>query len=144
MAKIMTSLHENYQSNTWGIMDAIREIGSNAIDGEQRNKWSGEGKLKNSGPQKHLRSVTMLWQNVEHLAIRSKYVKTGTVDDLKTMKGKRFSIGKRNSGTEGSGRHIMAGLGINPESFNLTYMGYSASADALLSLPLPLTARPFG
>ena len=45
MAKIMTSLHENYQSNTWGIMDAIREIGSNAIDGEQRNKWSGEGKL---------------------------------------------------------------------------------------------------
>ena len=93
--------------------------------------WNGEGKVKNSGPQKNLRSVTMLWQNVEHLAVRSKHVKSGTVDDLMGLDGKKFSIGKRNSGTEGSGRQLMGGLGIDPESFDLAFMGYGPSADAL-------------
>ena len=93
--------------------------------------WNGEGKVKNSGPQKQLRSVTMLWQNVEHIAVRSKHAKTGTVDDLQQLDGKKFSIGKRNSGTEGSGRQIMNGLGVDPESFDLAYMGYGPSADSL-------------
>ena len=93
--------------------------------------WSGEGKVKKSGPQKNLRSVTMLWQNVEHQVVLSKHAKTGTVSDLKGMKGKKFSIGKRNSGTEGSGRQILGGLGIEADSFNLAFMGYGPSADAL-------------
>ncbi|MFD2178114.1 TAXI family TRAP transporter solute-binding subunit [Veronia pacifica] len=93
--------------------------------------WNGEGKLKQAGPQKQLRSVSMLWQNVEHFVIHSDLAKTGNVSDLKNLKKKKFSIGKKNSGTEGSGRHIMSGLKIDPESFNLAYMGYGASADAL-------------
>lgn len=93
--------------------------------------WNGEGKVKASGPQKHLRSVTMMWQNVEHFVIRSELAKTGTVADLNDLKGKKFSIGKKNSGTEGSGRQIMSGLNVNPDTFNLTYLGYGASADAL-------------
>ncbi len=93
--------------------------------------WNGEGKVKNSGPQKNLRSVTMLWQNVEHLAVRSKHVKSGTVSDLKGLSGKKFSIGKRNSGTEGSGRQLMGGLGVDADKFDLAYMGYGPSADAL-------------
>ena len=94
--------------------------------------WSGEGQVQPDGPQKHLRSVTMLWQNVEHFTIVSEQAKTGLIDDLKNLKGKKFSIGKRNSGTEGSGRQILAGLGIDPDAtFDVAYLGYGPSAEAL-------------
>ncbi|HEY5717339.1 MAG TPA: TAXI family TRAP transporter solute-binding subunit [Motiliproteus sp.] len=93
--------------------------------------WDGEGSFKDSGPQKQLRSVSMLWQNVEHFAVRSDQVKTGTVADLEGFKGRKFAIGPRNSGTEGSGRQILNGLGINADSFDLAYLGYGPSADAM-------------
>ncbi|MDE1465062.1 TAXI family TRAP transporter solute-binding subunit [Spartinivicinus poritis] len=91
----------------------------------------GEGQLKNLGAQRKLRSITMLWQNVEHFIVDAKLAKSGSLDDLKQLDGKKFSIGKRNSGTEGSGRYIMSQLGINPNTFTLAYMGYGPSADAL-------------
>ncbi len=94
--------------------------------------WNGTGAVSESGPQEHLRSVTMLWQNVEHFVIDAEHVETGTVSDLDKLKGLPFSIGARNSGTEGSGRHILGGLGYNPdEHFDVVYMGYSPSAEAL-------------
>ena len=94
--------------------------------------WNGTGKVAAEGPQKNLRSVTMLWQNVEHFVVDSTFVKTGNASDLTNLKGKKFSIGKRNSGTEGSGRTILTGLGIEPDTFfDLVYMGYNPSADAL-------------
>lgn len=93
--------------------------------------WNGEGPVKESGPQKQLRSISMLWQNVEQFVVKSSYAKTGTVDDLKGFSGAKFSIGKKNSGTEGSGRQILSGLGIDAESFDMAYMGYGPSADAL-------------
>lgn len=93
--------------------------------------WSGEGKVKEAGPQKNLRSVTMLWQNVEQFVVKSDYAKSGTVADLTSLQSKKFSIGKKNSGTEGSGRTILGNLKIDTDSFNLAHMGYGASADAL-------------
>lgn len=94
--------------------------------------WKGEGEVKPEGPQKQLRSVTMLWQNVEHFGVRKSRVKDGTVDDLKAFDGGKFSIGKRNSGTEGSGRHILGALGIDPDkTFDLVYLGYGPSAEAM-------------
>lgn len=93
--------------------------------------WNGEGALKSSGPQQHLRSVSMLWQNVEQFIVKSDYVQDGTISDLTKLEGEKFSIGKKNSGTEGSGRQILGGLGIDPESLDLAYMGYGPSADAL-------------
>lgn len=94
--------------------------------------WNGEGQLKSQGPQHYLRSITMLWQNVEHFAVTRERMKTGNVSDLKEFKSAKFSIGKRNSGTEGSGRHILSALGIDVEtSFDLVYLGYGPSADAL-------------
>lgn len=93
---------------------------------------AGAGPLADDGPQDNLRSVSMLWQNVEHFAIRSDYVDTGTIDDLLAMEDHGFAIGARNSGTEGSNRQILAGLGIDdPDSyFALAYLGYSPSVDA--------------
>ena len=94
--------------------------------------WNGTGGVANDGPQKHLRAVSMLWQNVEHFVVTRDFVKTGTVDDLAAMEGAKFSIGRRNSGTEGSGRHILGGLGIDPDkTFDLAYLGYGGSAQAL-------------
>ena len=93
--------------------------------------WSGEGPYEKSGRQEQLRSVSMLWQNVEHFIVRSDLAKTGTVTDLNNFDGKKFSIGKKNSGTENSGRQIMKGLKVDPDKFNLAYMGYGGSASAL-------------
>ncbi len=94
--------------------------------------WAGEGALASEGAQKNLRSITMLWQNVEHFTVNKKMVKTGTIEDLAQFDKAKFSIGSRNSGTEGSGRHILAALGIDPETvFDVTYQGYGPSADAL-------------
>ena len=45
MGMIVTSLNETYQQNEWSVRDAIREIISNAIDGEVRNKGAGKGKM---------------------------------------------------------------------------------------------------
>lgn len=92
----------------------------------------GSGMLKGDGPQKNIRSASMLWVNVEHFLLRSEFAKTGTMADLQNIKGKKFSIGARNSGTEGSGRTILAGLGIDTDKhFDVVYMGYNPSADAL-------------
>ena len=81
---------------------------------------------------KDFRSVTMLWENVEHFALLSKYAKTGTIEDLANL-GEKFSIGKRGSGTEGSGRTILAALGIDPEkAMTLEYLAYTPSAQAMM------------
>lgn len=93
--------------------------------------WEGEGQMSRQGPFKSLRSISMLWQNVEHFVIRSEYAQTGTIADLNHLQGRKFSIGSRNSGTEGSGRTILNNLGIDPDNLNLAYMGYGPSADAL-------------
>ncbi|MCB5360697.1 TAXI family TRAP transporter solute-binding subunit [Vibrio lentus] len=93
--------------------------------------WQGLGPYEKSGSQKQLRSVSMLWQNVEHFIVRSDLTETGTMSDLENLNGKKFSIGKKNSGTENSGRQIMQGLSVNPEQFKLAFMGYGGSASAL-------------
>ena len=92
--------------------------------------WNGQGPY-NGKQQTHLRSVSMLWQNVEHFIVRSELAKSGNISDLNNLRGEKFSIGKKNSGTENSGRQIMKGLNIDPEQFKLAYMGYGSSASAL-------------
>ena len=88
--------------------------------------------LEAEGPQPHLRSISMLWQNVEHFVVTNNMAKTGTIDDLEEFNGAPFSIGARNSGTEGSGRTILQGLGIDPDQeFEVVYMGYTPTAEAL-------------
>ncbi|MDJ0703910.1 MAG: TAXI family TRAP transporter solute-binding subunit [Leptolyngbyaceae cyanobacterium MO_188.B28] len=93
--------------------------------------WQGRGKYENS-PEKSLRSITMLWENVEHFVILKKYAETGNIEDLKNLKGQSFSIGKRNSGTEVSGRTILTALGLDVDKdFRLEYVGYKESSEAL-------------
>ncbi len=96
-----------------------------------QNAYNGLGPYKGK-PVKNFRAVTMLWENIEHFALLNKYVKKGTMSDLKNL-GQKFSIGKRGSGTEGSGRTILAALGIDPEKeMTLEYLAYSPSASAMM------------
>lgn len=93
--------------------------------------WKGRG-LYEGKPQHHFRTVTMLWQNVEHFVIMKEYVTSGTISDMDNIKGKPFSIGARGSGTEASGKTILTGLGYDPaKDFDLQYLGYTPSANAL-------------
>jgi len=94
--------------------------------------WNGTGPIESEGPQKNLRSVSMLWQNVEHYAVLKKFAKTGTVSDIVALKGETMSMGKKNSGTLGSNTVILGNLGVDIEKdFNLIYVGYGPTADAL-------------
>jgi len=95
--------------------------------------WNGTGPIKADGPQKNLRSITMLWQNVEHFAINKKFAKTGTMADMVAMKGETISLGAKNSGTLGSNTVLLQNLGVpDVESYyNLIYVGYGPSADAM-------------
>jgi len=93
--------------------------------------WQGKGRYEDK-PQRYIRSLTVLWENVEHFVILEKYVETGDMSDLKKITKKNFSIGKRGSGTETSGRVILKALGYDPaKDFKLKYLGYNPSAGAL-------------
>ncbi len=93
---------------------------------------TGTGPLESAGKQENIRSVSMLWQNVEHFVIDKDKVKSGTVEDLTAMKGEKMGMGKKNSGTIGSNKTLLAGLGIDIDSdYDLLYAGYGPTADAL-------------
>ena len=94
--------------------------------------WEGTGPIESAGPQKNLRSVSMLWQNVEHFTVNKKFAKTGTVADLVAMKGESMAMGTKNSGTIGSNKVLLGNLGVDiDKDYNLVYVGYGPSADAL-------------
>ncbi len=83
-------------------------------------------------PQTNLRSVTMLWQNVEQFVVAADKATTGTVDDLKALKGMPMGMGRQNSGTIGSNKVLLSGLGLDIDTdYELVYAGYGPTADAL-------------
>ncbi len=92
-----------------------------------KSAWRGLGTYKDK-PLKTLRSITMLWPNVEHFVVTSNKVKTGTVADIK---GLRFSIGRAGSGTERSGLTIMSALGLGRDDVEGVYLGYFESSSAM-------------
>jgi len=106
--------------------------------------YAGEGMYAGK-PERDFRAITMLWQNVEHFPILKEYVKTGTIVDLKNLGGKPFSIGKRGSGTERSGRAILKSLGFNVDKdFKLEYLDYNQSVDAMMDKRIGAANIPAG
>lgn len=100
-----------------------------SLNGEMARQ--GKGRYEDD-PQSFLRSVSILWENVEHFVILEKFVDSGDMSDLKNIRKKNFSIGRRGSGTEISGREILKSLGFSPEKdFRLSFLGYAPSANAL-------------
>ena len=92
--------------------------------------WTGEGPVRE--PQSHIRSISALWNNVEHFVLLSELVTTGDIMDLNNLDGERYVLGARNSGAEQSGRFILETLGVDYQNkFNLAYMGYGPTVGAL-------------
>jgi TRAP transporter TAXI family solute receptor len=107
--------------------------------------WNGKGPLENDGPQTNLRSVTMLWQNVEQFTVQADKAPTGTMADIAGLKGGRLSLGKKNSGTLGSNIVLLSNLGVDPEKdFDLVYVGYGPSADAMQNGQIDGMSTPAG
>lgn len=93
---------------------------------------TGTGPVAADGPQTRMRSVSMLWQNVEHFVILADKAKTGTIDDLIALKGETVAMGAKNSGTLGSNKTLLASFGVDIEKdYELVYGGYGPSAAAL-------------
>ena len=82
-------------------------------------------------PQENLRSVTMLWQNVEQFVVPVEKATTGTVEDLKALTGMTVGMGRENSGTIGSNQVLLAGLDLTLDDFTNISAGYGPTADAL-------------
>jgi len=107
--------------------------------------WNGKGPLEKDGPQKDLRSISMLWQNVEHFTIDSNKAKTGTIADMVALKGERVSLGRKNSGTLGSNKVLLGNLGVDiDQDYELVYVGYGPSADALQNGQIVAMSTPAG
>ncbi|WP_374446745.1 TAXI family TRAP transporter solute-binding subunit [Stella sp.] len=95
-----------------------------------RNAWDGKDEFAQVGPQKHLRGITSLWSNVDHHVQRKSLTKTGTLEDLKLLYGRKYSMGARNSGLESLNKFIFPNLGVDYTKFDLVYQGYGPSADS--------------
>jgi TRAP transporter TAXI family solute receptor len=93
---------------------------------------TGTGPVEADGPQEHLRSVSMLWQNVEHFVVQADKAPTGTIEDMAALKGETMALGSQNSGTIGSNRTILSGFGVDIDAdYELLYAGYGPSAEAV-------------
>ena len=93
---------------------------------------TGTGPVAEAGPQENLRSVTMLWQNVEQFIVANDVAGDGTIGALVDLKGEAMALGRQNSGTIGSNRTLLNGLGIAmDEDYELVFAGYGPSAEAL-------------
>ena len=107
---------------------------------------TGTGPLEADGPQDGLRSITMLWPNVEHFIVKNEYVDTGTISDFMALEGQSVSLGRQNSGTIGSNRTILGNLGVDDMDayFELVFMGYGPSAEALQNGQIEGMSTPAG
>lgn len=93
---------------------------------------TGTGPIAEVGPQENLRSVSMLWQNVEHFVLSSDVAPTGTLADMVALKGEGMAMGAQNSGTIGSNEMILSGFGVDINTdYELVFGGYGPSAEAL-------------
>ena len=98
-----------------------------------------------SEPQENIRSVSMLWQNVEQFVAPVDKTPNGTVSDLVSLKGMGAGMGAQNSGTIGSNSVLLGGLGIDIEAdFDLVYSGYGPTADAMANGQIVAAGIPAG
>ncbi len=107
---------------------------------------TGSGPVEADGPQEHLRSVTMLWPNVEHFVVAAEHAETGTISDFLAIQGEGAALGRQNSGTIGSNRRLLGNLGVEDieAAYDLVYAGYGPSAQALQNGQVAGISTPAG
>ncbi|GGA98038.1 TAXI family TRAP transporter solute-binding subunit [Agarivorans gilvus] len=106
---------------------------------------NGTGPLEKEGKQTHLRSITMLWQNVEQFVVKKEHAKKGDLSDLLALTGEKVAFGKKNSGTIGSNRFLLGNLGLDiDKQMSLFSAGYGPSAEALQNGQVEAINTPAG
>lgn len=90
--------------------------------------YQGKGGSFEGNAYKDLRSISMLWPNVEHFVLMNNKIKTGTIEDIK---GNSFSVGPQASGTEQSTIVMMEGIGLTKEDIKPEYLGYDDTISAM-------------
>jgi len=106
---------------------------------------TGQGAYGQAEAELNLRSVTMLWPNVEHFVVDKELVKTGNMSDMKSFAGASFAVGNRNSGAKESNSMIFQALGIEQDrDITWAYLGYGAGADALQNKTIAGFSAPAG
>nr|WP_245153929.1 TAXI family TRAP transporter solute-binding subunit [Jeotgalibacillus proteolyticus] len=89
--------------------------------------YNGEGSFEGNAYE-DLRTVAMIWPNVEHFVLKDNQIDTGTISDIE---GKTFSVGPQASGTEESTLVMMEGLGLTKENIKPEYLGYDDTISAM-------------
>jgi hypothetical protein len=106
---------------------------------------TGSGPIEEDGPQEHLRSVSLLWPNVEHWVLANDHVEDGTFSDFLGITGEAAALGRANSGTIGSNAAILANFDVDLyEDFDLVEGGYGPSAEALQNGQVAGISTPAG
>lgn len=72
---------------------------------------TGTGTFKGRPTGRRIRAVAALWPDVEHFILNRTLAPSGTVEDVRNLKGAQFSIGSAGSGVAGSTTYILDRLG---------------------------------
>ncbi|MEW9503097.1 TAXI family TRAP transporter solute-binding subunit [Jeotgalibacillus marinus] len=89
--------------------------------------YNGEGSFEGKAYE-DLRTISMIWPNVEHFVLKDSEIETGTIADIE---GTSFSVGPQASGTEQSTLVIMEGLGLTKDHITPEYLGYDDTISAM-------------
>ncbi|WP_092519707.1 TAXI family TRAP transporter solute-binding subunit [Xenorhabdus japonica] len=92
-------------------------------------------------PYQDLRSISVLWPNVEHFVLLEDKVKDRTLNDIA---GTRFSVGPQASGTEQSTLIILKGVNLSKQNIHPEYLGYGDTVSAMRDGRLDGGALPAG
>ncbi|MDX7989322.1 TAXI family TRAP transporter solute-binding subunit [Xenorhabdus sp. 12] len=92
-------------------------------------------------PYHDLRSISVLWPNVEHFVLLNEKIKDGTLNDIANT---RFSVGPQASGTEQSTLIILKGVNLGKQNIQPEYLGYGDTVSAMRDGRLDGGALPAG
>jgi TRAP transporter TAXI family solute receptor len=102
--------------------------------------YAGKGNFEGNAYE-GLRSMSMLWPNVEHFVLMNDKVSTGTIADIE---GASFSVGPQASGTEQSTLVIMESLNLTKEDITPEYLGYDDAVASMRDGRLEGASMPAG
>ncbi|WP_246938545.1 TAXI family TRAP transporter solute-binding subunit [Bacillus pinisoli] len=102
--------------------------------------YTGKGNFEGNAYE-DLRSISMLWPNVEHFVLMDSKVSTGTIADIE---GSVFSVGPQASGTEQSTLVIMEALNLTKEDITPEYLGYDDAVASMRDGRLEGASMPAG
>ncbi len=92
-----------------------------------------------------LRAVAQLWPDVEHILLDDRFVKSGTVDDLRAAFGERAAFGREQSGALRTTQEILGALGFRvADDFRLVDTPYQESAELFEHGDVAVISAPGG